>query len=86
MISQTEILEGKHLLLFHNKSQVWLLNGYLPWSHVDVNVTVCMGQAERLMEALEIYKEETAKLLQHQAQCKAARKQVLMEGGSCTPI
>lgn len=33
-------------------------------------------QAERLMEALELYKEESAKLKAHAAECKSTGKDV----------
>ena len=32
--------------------------------------------AERLMEALELYKEEAAKLKEHEIQCKVQKKQL----------
>lgn len=36
----------------------------------------CAAQAERIMEAIELYREETAKLKEHEAICKAAGKEV----------
>lgn len=36
----------------------------------------CAAQAERIMEAIELYREETAKLKEHNAICKAAGKEV----------
>lgn len=33
-------------------------------------------QAERIMEAVELYREETAKMKEHRAICKAAGKEV----------
>lgn len=36
----------------------------------------CAAQAERIMEAIELYREEMAKLMEHKAICKAAGKEV----------
>lgn len=36
----------------------------------------CAAQAERIMEAIELYREESAKLKEHNAICKAAGKEV----------
>lgn len=36
----------------------------------------CAAQAERIMEAIELYREETAKQKEHNAICKAAGKEV----------
>lgn len=36
----------------------------------------CAAQAERIMEAIELYREEMAKLREHNAICKAAGKEV----------
>jgi len=33
-------------------------------------------QAERLMEALDLYQDETLKLQEHEEQCKVSKKQV----------
>lgn len=40
----------------------------------------CAVQAERIMEAIELHREETAKLKEHQAICKAAGKEVKRPG------
>lgn len=40
----------------------------------------CAAQAERIMEAIELYREETAKLKEHNAICKAAGKEVKDRG------
>lgn len=37
---------------------------------------VCVFQAERLMEALDLYKEESAKLKDHKEQCQRKGQQV----------
>lgn len=39
-----------------------------------VTVTLCYGQAEQIMEAIEVYKEERLKLLEYEEECKVAGK------------
>jgi len=39
-------------------------------------VFVLTIKAEQLMEAIELYKEESMKLLEYEEECKAARKKV----------
>jgi len=40
----------------------------------------CAAQAERVMEAIELYREEMTKLTEHKAICKAAGKEVKDQG------
>lgn len=41
-----------------------------------VCICFCVFQAERLMEALDLYKEESAKLKDHKEQCQRKGQQV----------
>ena len=41
-----------------------------------VIVIFCYGQAEQIMEAIELYKEERLKQLEYEEECKAAGKKV----------
>ena len=41
-----------------------------------VTMTLCYGQAEQIMEAIELYKEERLKLLEYEEECKDAGKKV----------
>lgn len=43
---------------------------------VSLMCSSCAAQAERIMEAIELYREEMAKLKEHNAICKAAGKEV----------
>ena len=43
---------------------------------VTVTLILCYGQAEQIMEAIELYKEEHLKLLEYEEECKVAGKKV----------
>lgn len=49
---------------------------------VSLTCCSCAAQAEQIMEAIELYREETAKLKEHKAICKAAGKEV-KDWGMC---
>lgn len=48
------------------------------------NVPFLCLKAERIMEAIELYREETAKLEQHKVICRAAGKEVGRSCGLCS--
>ena len=61
---------------------VWLIQVFLNCTQQNTECLVLCLQAERIMEAVELCKEEQAKLAEHREKCAAARKEV---GASSVP-